>query len=85
MTEPEGGLAARPVGDDLLIHDPRGRRVCFLNRTARQVWEMARAGASREQIVEVVCAACSNAEEPTVRMDVEACLGELDRLGLRVS
>jgi len=83
VTEPGAALSAREIGDDLLIHDPEGRRVCFLNRTARQVWEMAGAGASIDRIVQAVCAAHPDVHEPSVRADVEACLDELGRLGLR--
>jgi hypothetical protein len=80
---PAKGLTAQTVGDDLLLHDPEARRVCFLNRTARTVWEMAKAGAQTDAIVQVICESYANVDEQTARADIAACLQELNRLGLR--
>ncbi|MGQ9731854.1 MAG: PqqD family protein [Candidatus Zipacnadales bacterium] len=72
----------QPLGDELLIHDSQGRRVCFLNRTARQVWEMASAGKSIEGIVEKIQADYSGVKQCSIRDDVESCLRQLSELGL---
>lgn len=78
----ENDVAYRRIGDELLIHDRSARRVCFLNTTARRVWEMTGAGRRAEEIVDALCAAFPSVDRATVLQDVMSCLAELHRLGL---
>jgi Coenzyme PQQ synthesis protein D (PqqD) len=76
------GMVSRGVGRELLLHSRSAHRVYLLNATARQVWELARAGRTADEIVAAVCDAHEGVTEETVRNDVAACLAEMDQLGL---
>lgn len=75
-------MTCRRIGDELLVHDRKARRVCFLNATATRVWEMTGAGKCAEEIADCLCAAFSGVDRATVRQDVTGCLAELHQLGL---
>ncbi|MCP3975303.1 MAG: HPr-rel-A system PqqD family peptide chaperone [bacterium] len=75
------GVMEQAVDDDLIVFDPDSESYYTLNRTAREVWELAD-GTRTATIIAETLAARYEAEPAQVAPDVAAIIANLAEAGL---
>ncbi|HXK59316.1 MAG TPA: PqqD family protein [Acidobacteriota bacterium] len=70
-------FTSRDLGDELIIHDGVTDSVHVLNRTARMVYELSRAGKTVEAVVDALRQSFPVPEDRDLSGDVLKCLEEL--------
>jgi hypothetical protein len=78
------GLEFQEVGEDVLVHDPNGRKIHVLNKTAATVLRACNGSRSLDQTVEDLMQG-ADVEKERVRADVATILEHFARLGLVTS
>ena len=74
-------LLEQMVGDELMLYDTSGRAVHVLNGAARYVWERCDGEHGVEEILGEAAAAFT-ADPQELRVDIEECMADFERLSL---
>jgi len=82
MEAEHNGLTCRKVGEELLVLDRAAGRVCFLNRTAVEVWRLTSQTDDEQMMVEGLRAQYSGTGDADLRAHVADCRRDLARFGL---
>jgi hypothetical protein len=71
-----------PVGDEIILFDPKATRFLLLNRTSSFLWQQLEKPKTAEELTEDVCRSFGGTVSSQVLGDVERALQEMQSLEL---